>query len=104
MASTCRACILICDFGARGRAAMGKLKSAVKRRRRAAIGLRLAVLGAFLLVAGFGYFIWLLPEEEVALDRNADGIVVLTGGTSPLSEELRILFATHGHRVFITVL
>ena len=70
---------------------MDSLRSAVKRRRLRSIGLRLAFLCAFLLVAGFGLFIWLLPEQEVALDRNADGIVVLTGGTSRVSDALELL-------------
>src|SRR5580692_11957614 len=81
---------------------MGSLRSAVKRRRLGSIGLKLAVLCAILLVAGFGYFIWLLPEEEVALDRNADGIVVLTGGTSRVTDALELLASGHGKRLLIT--
>ena len=81
---------------------MGNLRSAVKRRRFTAIALRLAVLGAFLLAAGFGFFIWLLPEEEVSLDRNADGIVVLTGGTSRVSDALELLSSGRGKRLLIT--
>ncbi len=81
---------------------MDSLRSAVKRRRLRTIGLRLAVLCAFLLVAGFGLFIWLLPEQEVALDRNADGIVVLTGGTSRVSDALELLSSGRGKRLLIT--
>ena len=81
---------------------MTSLRSAVKRRRFGAIGLRLAFLGAVLLVAGFGFFIWLLPEQEVALDRNADGIVVLTGGTSRVSDALELLASGRGKRLLIT--
>ena len=81
---------------------MDSLRSAVKRRRLRSIGLRLAFLGAFLLVAGFGLFIWLLPEQEVALDRNADGIVVLTGGTSRVSDALELLSSGRGKRLLIT--
>ena len=81
---------------------MGSLRSAVKRRRFGSIGLRLAFLCAFLLVAGFGLFIWLLPEQEVALDRNADGIVVLTGGTSRVSDALELLSSGRGKRLLIT--
>jgi hypothetical protein len=43
------------------------------------------------LVLGFAYFVWLLPNQEVALDRSADGIVVLTGGTSRVSDALELL-------------
>ena len=81
---------------------MDSLRSAVKRRRLRSIGLRLAFLCAFLLVAGFGLFIWLLPEQEVALDRNADGIVVLTGGTSRVSDALELLSSGRGKRLLIT--
>jgi uncharacterized SAM-binding protein YcdF (DUF218 family) len=81
---------------------MSSLRSAVKRRRLGAIGLRLSFLGAVLLVAGFCFFIWLLPEQEVALDRNADGIVVLTGGTSRVSDALELLSSGKGKRLLIT--
>jgi len=81
---------------------MGSLRSAVKRRRLGSVGLKLAILGGLLLVAGFGFFIWLLPEQEVALDRNADGIVVLTGGTSRVSDALELLSSGHGKRLLIT--
>ena len=81
---------------------MTSLRSAVKRRRFGAIVLRLALVGAILLVAGFGVFIWLLPEQEVPLDRNADGIVVLTGGTSRVSDALDLLSHGHGKRLLIT--
>jgi uncharacterized SAM-binding protein YcdF (DUF218 family) len=81
---------------------MDSLRSAVKRRRFGTIGLRLGVVGAFLLIVGFGFFIWLLPEQEVALDRNADGIVVLTGGTSRVSDALELLSSGRGKRLLIT--
>ena len=81
---------------------MASLRSAVKRRRLGAVGLRLGLLGAVLLVAGFGFFIWLLPEQEVALDRSADGIVVLTGGTSRVTDALELLAAGRGKRLLIT--
>jgi uncharacterized SAM-binding protein YcdF (DUF218 family) len=81
---------------------MSTLRSAVKRRRLSAIGFRLAFLCAVLLVAGFGFFIWLLPDQEVALNRNADGIVVLTGGTSRVNDALELLSSGHGKRLLIT--
>jgi uncharacterized SAM-binding protein YcdF (DUF218 family) len=81
---------------------MTSLRSAVKRRRFGAIVLRLALVGAVLLAAGFGVFIWLLPEQEVPLDRNADGIVVLTGGTARVSDALDLLSHGHGKRLLIT--
>jgi uncharacterized SAM-binding protein YcdF (DUF218 family) len=81
---------------------MTSLKTAVKTRRIKSIGLKLAIACAVLLVLGFGVFIWLLPEEQIALDRNADGIVVLTGGTSRVSDALELLASGRGKRLLIT--
>lgn len=81
---------------------MTSLKTAVKTRRIRSIGVKLAIAGGVLLVLGFGVFIWLLPEEQIALDRNADGIVVLTGGTSRVSDALELLASGRGKRLFIT--
>jgi uncharacterized SAM-binding protein YcdF (DUF218 family) len=84
------------------RAAMLSLRTAVKTRRMKSMVVKLAALGVVLLGLGFLGFIWLLPEEEVPLDRNADGIVVLTGGTSRVSDALELLAAGHGKRLLIT--
>src|ERR1700689_1803981 len=81
---------------------MPGLKSAVRRRRITAIIVKLAVAGVLVLVLGFAGFVWLLPSEEVALDRNADGIVVLTGGTSRVTDALELLSSGHGKRLLIT--
>ena len=70
---------------------MPSLRKAVKRRRIGSIGLKLGLQIVTLLVAGFGYFIWHLPSREIALDRNADGIVVLTGGDSRVTDALELL-------------
>jgi uncharacterized SAM-binding protein YcdF (DUF218 family) len=43
-----------------------------------------------------------LPEQEIALDRNADGIVVLTGGTSRVTDALELLSSGRGKRLLIT--
>lgn len=51
---------------------------------------------------GFFAFLWLLPNKEVELDRNADGIVVLTGGTSRITDALELLAAGRGTRLLIT--
>ena len=69
---------------------MLSLRTAVKTRRIRSVGLKLAALCGVLLLAGFGCFIWFLPDQEVMLDRNADGIVVLTGGTSRVSDALEL--------------
>ncbi len=81
---------------------MHSLKTAVRTRRIRAVAMKLAVLGAVLLVLGFAGFIWLLPEQEVVLDRNADGIVVLTGGTSRVADALELLASGRGKRLLIT--
>jgi len=88
---------------ARGtRAAMVSLRAAVKTRRIRSAGVKLAAVCTVLLILGFAGFIGLLPSEEVALDRNADGIVVLTGGTSRVSDALELLAAGRGKRLLIT--
>ncbi len=81
---------------------MVSLRTAVKTRRIRSIGLKLAALAIVLLILGFGGFIWFLPEEQVVLDRDADGIVVLTGGTSRVSDALELLASGRGKRLLIT--
>jgi uncharacterized SAM-binding protein YcdF (DUF218 family) len=78
------------------------LRSAVKTRRIRSIGLKLAALCAVLLTAGFAYFVWVLPANEVVLNGNADGIVVLTGGTARISDALELLSSGRGKRLLIT--
>ncbi|MDR3423222.1 MAG: YdcF family protein [Xanthobacteraceae bacterium] len=81
---------------------MLSLKSAVRTRRITFFAVRLAVLGGIALVLGFATFLWLLPSQEVALAGNADGVVVLTGGTSRVSDALELLAAGRGKRLLIT--
>ena len=52
-----------------------------------------APLGAVLLAAGFFWFVLSIPSEEVTLDRNADGIVVLTGAASRIPDAIELLAA-----------
>jgi uncharacterized SAM-binding protein YcdF (DUF218 family) len=66
------------------------------------VGWKLAVLCVVLLVVGFGFFLSLLPSEEVAVDQKADGIVVLTGGTSRVPDALELLASGKGKRLLIT--
>ncbi len=51
---------------------------------------------------GFVWFVLNVPDAEVALDRNADGIVVLTGGASRISDAIELLAAGHGKRLLIS--
>lgn len=81
---------------------MLSLKAAVATRRIRYFALRLAALAGIAIVIGFGFFLRLLPSEEVALSRSTDGIVVLTGGTSRVTDALELLAAHRGKRLLIT--
>jgi uncharacterized SAM-binding protein YcdF (DUF218 family) len=81
---------------------MPSLRKAVRRRRIGSIAVKLVILGVILLVGGFGYFIWHLPDQQVQLDRSADGIVVFTGGDSRVSDALALLAAGRAKRLLIS--
>jgi uncharacterized SAM-binding protein YcdF (DUF218 family) len=81
---------------------MLSLRTAVRTRRIKAVAARVAVLCAAMFVLGFAGFVWLLPSGQVVLDRNADGIVVLTGGTSRVTDALELLASHRGKRLLIT--
>jgi len=61
---------------------------------------------ALVLVAaisgGFIWFVWNVPATEVTLNRNADGIVAMTGGASRVSDAIELLAAGHGRRLLIS--
>jgi uncharacterized SAM-binding protein YcdF (DUF218 family) len=57
---------------------------------------------ALALVIGFAVFAWRVPAEEVALTRNCDGIVALTGGASRISDAIELLAAGRGKRLLIS--
>jgi uncharacterized SAM-binding protein YcdF (DUF218 family) len=81
---------------------MPSLRKAVKRRRAGSMAIKLVVFCATFLVAGFGYFIWHLPDQQIELNRNADGIVVLTGGDSRVSDALALLASGRAKRLLIS--
>jgi uncharacterized SAM-binding protein YcdF (DUF218 family) len=54
------------------------------------------------LAAGFGWFMSRVPADEIPLDRNADGIVVLTGGASRINDAIELLAAGRGQRLLIS--
>jgi len=58
--------------------------------------------GAVLLGAGFCWFVLMIPTEEVTLDRNADGIVVLTGAAARIPDAIELLATDHGKRLLIS--
>jgi uncharacterized SAM-binding protein YcdF (DUF218 family) len=59
-------------------------------------------VAVLLLAAGFGWFLWSLPAGEVVLQRDADGIVVLTGGASRITDAIELLAAGRGKRLLIS--
>jgi uncharacterized SAM-binding protein YcdF (DUF218 family) len=81
---------------------MSSLRSAVRTRRIRSAAVKLAVLGGIALVLGFAAFVWLLPSREIELQQKADGIVVLTGGTSRVADALELLSSGRGKRLLIT--
>src|SRR6202050_3043887 len=81
---------------------MVSLKTAVQTRRMKWAAARLGVLCAAVVILGFGIFVWVLPSEQVVLDRDADGIVVRTGGTSRVIDALELLKSHHGKRLLIS--
>ncbi|MBR0718885.1 YdcF family protein [Bradyrhizobium liaoningense] len=61
--------------------------------------LALAFVG---LAAGFVAFLSQLRGGEITPDRKADGIVVLTGGSSRVSDAMELLAAGYGRRLLIS--
>ena len=72
----------------------------MRRLVRAMMFVLLAVVA--LLGSGFVWFVGHVPDTEVALERNADGIVVLTGGASRIADAIELLAAGHGKRLLIS--
>ena len=59
-------------------------------------------VGVLLLVGGFFWFAAKIPNDDVSLDRKADGIVVLTGAASRIPDAIELLAAERGKRLLIT--
>jgi len=62
----------------------------------------LCVAAALVIVSGFWWFISAVPTHEVKLDSHADGIVVLTGGSSRVADAIELLSEGRGKRLLIT--
>jgi|SRR6266545_512172 len=78
-----------------------------RRFERAAAAIRRSILvgvgaGVLALGLGFVWFLWRVPDGEIALTRNAEGIVVLTGGASRIGDAIELLAAGRGQRLLIT--
>jgi uncharacterized SAM-binding protein YcdF (DUF218 family) len=88
--------------GERSQTYQPRLRSAFTMRH---VGFALAaivVLVVPVLVAGFFWFAGRVPQAEVALDRNADGIVVLTGGAARIADAIELLASGRGKRLLIS--
>jgi len=72
------------------------------RVRRPGMWLRLVVLIALFAIGGFVWFVAQLRSEEQKPSRHADGIVVLTGGSSRVSDALDLLAEGYGKRLLIS--
>jgi uncharacterized SAM-binding protein YcdF (DUF218 family) len=68
--------------------------------RRIAIVVAATIVSA--LFIGFLWFVSQIPQQEVALARDAEGIVVLTGGASRISDAIELLASGRGQRLLIT--
>jgi uncharacterized SAM-binding protein YcdF (DUF218 family) len=62
----------------------------------------LVVVVAAAAVVGFVVFLRQLPATEIKPARDADGIVVLTGGSSRVSDAMELLSVGYGKRLLIS--
>jgi uncharacterized SAM-binding protein YcdF (DUF218 family) len=62
----------------------------------------LCASATLLIGLGFVWFIWHVPAEEVPLERDADGIVALTGGASRITDAIELLASGRGKRLLIS--
>jgi uncharacterized SAM-binding protein YcdF (DUF218 family) len=61
-----------------------------------------AIVGIVVLAFGFFLFVSKVPDEEVNLTQNADGIVVLTGAATRIPDAVELLNSKHGKRLLIS--
>ena len=80
----------------------GRLRPASSLRRNIRFILIALSLGAVGLMLGFVWFAARLPTEEATLNQDADGIVVLTGRASRISDAVELLASRRGKRLLIT--
>ncbi len=64
--------------------------------------LTLCAFAVLLMGLGFLWFVWQVPAEEVTLNRDADGIVALTGGASRIADAIELLASGRGKRLLIS--
>jgi uncharacterized SAM-binding protein YcdF (DUF218 family) len=61
-----------------------------------------ALVAILIFWVGFSLFVWRVPKAEVTLGRNADGIVVVTGGALRITDAIELLSAGRGKRLLIS--
>jgi len=71
-------------------------------RRLVRVTMALCAGGALLLALGFFWFVSMVPTEEIKLDRNADGIVALTGGASRIVDAMELMAVKRAQRLLIS--
>jgi uncharacterized SAM-binding protein YcdF (DUF218 family) len=64
--------------------------------------LALCAAAALSIGLGFVWFVRHVPLEEVSLNRDADGIVALTGGASRITDAIELLASGRGKRLLIS--
>jgi uncharacterized SAM-binding protein YcdF (DUF218 family) len=62
----------------------------------------MCVIAIVAVAGGFWWFVWSVPTQEVRLNGSADGIVVLTGGSSRVADAIELLAEGRGKRLLIT--
>ncbi len=82
--------------------ASGQLRPGSSWRRKIRFVLIALMLGAIGLAGGFLWFVEHLPMEDATLNQEADGIVVLTGRASRISDAVELLASRRGKRLLIT--
>jgi uncharacterized SAM-binding protein YcdF (DUF218 family) len=65
-------------------------------------GLFLCAAAGLALAGGFAWFIGRVPDQEIRLSSNADGIVALAGGASRISDAIELLASGRGRRLLIS--
>ncbi|MGE0565516.1 MAG: YdcF family protein [Pseudolabrys sp.] len=60
------------------------------------------IAGVIVLAVGFVWFVSGISTEETRLDRNADGVVVLTGAAARIPDAMELLASGRGKRLLIT--
>lgn len=84
------------------RGQQSRLNGAASLLRGARMLLRAAAVAVVVVVGGFIWFLSQLESDEVPPKNPADGIVVLTGGSSRVSDAVDLLASGYGKRLLIS--